>query len=87
MVVEVVGNHCLKNNRDNIQYQQIKTKLVELGEVWNHGIQDLARLRNGYLKKFKTTRRKITQKQDFETYHKGLHDFKIRPKFSKTHVF
>ena len=33
MVVEVVGNHCLKNNRDNIQYQQIKTKLVELEEV------------------------------------------------------
>ena len=32
MVVEVVGNHCLKNNRDNIQYQQIKTKLVELGQ-------------------------------------------------------
>ena len=31
--------------------------------------------------------RKITQKQDFETYHKHFHDFKIGPKFSKTHVF
>jgi len=33
MAVEVVGNHCLKNNRDNIENQQIKTKLTELGEV------------------------------------------------------
>ena len=33
MEVEVVGNHCLKKNPDNIQHQQIKTKLVELGEV------------------------------------------------------
>ena len=33
MAVEVVGNHYLKNNRDNIQHQEIKTKLVELGEV------------------------------------------------------
>ena len=33
MAVEVVGNHCLKNNHDNIEHQQIKIKLIELGEV------------------------------------------------------
>ena len=27
------------------------------------------------------------QKQDFKTYQKRFRDFKILPKFSKTHVF
>ena len=27
------------------------------------------------------------KKQDFETYQKRFRDFKILPKFSKTHVF
>ena len=27
------------------------------------------------------------QKRDFETYQKRFRDFKIRPKFSETHVF
>ena len=38
------------------------------------------------LKKLETLTRKITQKQDFETYHKCFQDFEIRPKFSKNHV-
>ena len=39
-------------------------------------------------KKFETPRcKKITWKQDFETYQKYSWDFKIKPKFSETNIF
>ena len=39
-------------------------------------------------KKFETPRcKKITWKQDFETYQKYFWDFKIKPKFSETNIF
>ena len=39
-------------------------------------------------KKFETPRcKKITWKQDFETYQKRFWDFKIKPKFSEIHIF
>ena len=39
-------------------------------------------------KKFESPRcKKITWKQDFETYQKYFWDFKIKPKFSETNIF
>ena len=39
-------------------------------------------------KKFETPRcKKITWKQDFETYQKYSWDFKMKPKFSETNIF
>ena len=37
--------------------------------------------------KIQDSKRKITWKRDFQTYHKSFRDFEIWPKFSKTHIF